>query len=62
MKESQSNVVGDVHGHLLDDRVVEFLNIVQHALLIVGDQVDRHALLAIASRAADTKSRYFDWF
>ena len=47
--------VGHVHGHLVHARVVELLDVVQGALVVVGDEVDGHALAAETASAADSE-------
>jgi hypothetical protein len=42
--------VSDVHGHLVDAGVVEFLDVVQSAFVLVSHEVDGHA------QAAETAS------
>ena len=46
--------VGDVGGQLLHHGVVEALDVLQHALVVLADEVDGHALAAKAAGAADT--------
>ncbi len=36
--------VSDVHGHLVDAGVVEFLDVVQSEFVLVSHEVDGHAL------------------
>mmetsp|Transcript_47404 Transcript_47404/g.136941 ORF Transcript_47404/g.136941 Transcript_47404/m.136941 type:complete len:469 (-) Transcript_47404:55-1461(-) len=45
--------VGDVHGHLIDLRGVELLDVAEDSDVVVLDEVDGHALPAEAARAAD---------
>lgn len=54
IKQNSSQEVGDIGRQLLDDDVVEPLYICQHSLVLVGDEVDRHALPPEAPAPADT--------
>ena len=45
--------VGNVGGQLLNHGVVEALDVLQHALVILADEVDGHALAAKAAGAAN---------
>mmetsp|Transcript_83575 Transcript_83575/g.241391 ORF Transcript_83575/g.241391 Transcript_83575/m.241391 type:complete len:343 (+) Transcript_83575:25-1053(+) len=49
----RSNEVGDVHGHLLDLRVVELLDVLHGPDVRVRHEIDGHALPAEAPAAAD---------
>ena len=46
--------VSDVHGHLVDARVVELLDVVQRSLVVVSHEVDGDALATEAASAADS--------
>ena len=46
--------VGDVHGHLVDAGVVELLDVVEGALVVVGDEVDGHSLAAETASTTDS--------
>ena len=49
--------VCDVHGHLVDAGVVEFLDVVQGALVLVGHEVDRDALAAETTSATNPEKQ-----
>jgi len=46
--------VSDVHGHLLDLRVVELLDVAQEADIVTCEEVDGDSLATEAARAANT--------
>ena len=48
--------VGDVHGHLVDAGVVEFLDVVQSALVLVRHEVDGHAFAAETTTTTDPEN------
>mmetsp|Transcript_16527 Transcript_16527/g.42337 ORF Transcript_16527/g.42337 Transcript_16527/m.42337 type:complete len:454 (+) Transcript_16527:479-1840(+) len=45
--------VGHVHGHLLDRRVVELLDLAERPHVLAGEEVDRNTLATEAATAAD---------
>ena len=49
-----SDQVRHVHGHLLDLRVVELLDVAEVAHIALGEEVDRDTLAAEAAAAADS--------
>ena len=51
--------VGDVHGHLVDARVVELLDVVQRPLVVVRHEVDGNALAAETATTADPEGKMF---
>lgn len=46
--------VGDIHGHFEDLGRVELLNLSQHAGIIAGHEVDRHALASKTTTTSNT--------
>ena len=48
--------VGDVHGHLVDAGIVEFLDVVQSALVLVRHEVDGHAFAAETTTTTDPEN------
>lgn len=46
--------IGHVGGHLLDLGVVERLNVVQRALVVLGDEVDGHSLATETTTASNS--------
>ncbi len=51
------NQVGHVHGHLVNPGVVELLNVVQRALVLLSDKVDGDSLTAESSASTDPAIR-----
>ena len=49
------NEVGNVHRHLVDLCVVELLNVLEVALVVVGDEVDGHSLPTESSSSSNSK-------
>lgn len=47
------NKFADVHGHLVDLRGVVLLDVAQNADVVRLDEVDRHTLATVTTRAAD---------
>jgi hypothetical protein len=45
--------VGDVHGHLLDLRVVKLLDVLQVATVVLRYEIDGHALATEPTTAPD---------
>ena len=45
-KEMWSNEVGHIHRHLVHLRVVELLNVLQHALVVTSDEIDGNSFAA----------------
>lgn len=48
------NQVGHINGHLLNSCIVKLLNVMQGALVFLGDKVDSDALSSESSSAANT--------
>ena len=53
--------VSDVHGHLVDAGVVEFLDVVQSAFVLVSHEVDGHALAAETTSTTDPEMFGFNY-
>ena len=47
-------VVSHVAGHLLHLRVVELLDVFEHANVVVSDEVDRHTLTSETTRTTNS--------
>ena len=50
---AKSQIISQIHRHLLDDRIVEFLYLIHHSLILIGDQIHRDTFATVASRASD---------
>lgn len=48
-----SDEVGDVHRHLLNLSVVELLNVLESADIVLGEEVDRHTLTSETTTTTD---------
>ena len=53
--------VSDVHGHLVDAGVVEFLDVVQNEFVLVSHEVDGHALAAETTSTTDPEMFDFNY-
>ena len=53
MNGSTLDQICNIHWHLVDLCVVEGLDVLQHAFIVAGDEIDRHSFAAKSATTTD---------